>query len=136
MGTMTDNIWNILKSSGPSQGSRKTWVTLAALLMGVAVDHFCPNGISPNMTALILGVVGTFTVGNLGEHMAKAKQATQEYTINTQAYEEEEAPIDDSLQVVRKDVAELKEAAMAHTGALKFLVGYIQQAEAAQTNKT
>lgn len=52
-------------------GSRKLAVTILVLLCGTLVDLFSKNGLSVNLSNLMMALAGVFAVGNGMEHIAK-----------------------------------------------------------------
>lgn len=61
---------NLLNALFP-QGKRKLLVSLIALVVGLGLEKF-GGGLSENMMVSLIAIVGIFTGGNVGEHLADA----------------------------------------------------------------
>ena len=107
-------------------GGRKVFVSVLILTMGVVLDKFSSSGLSNNMLTLLLGVVGSFTAGNIGTHFIQNKWANSS---QIQSKNDSISSIQDEINTLNASMNQLKEAASLNAQALNFLVQYVKSVQ-------
>lgn len=122
----TYSAW--MMSAVEKLGGRKLVLGLAVALIGGVCELVFPGGLSSNMMTLLLGAMGTFTVGNMAEHYAKRPGIQYNAVMNDSEYGVDKIEVPDPLEV---KVDGLIEAVNTSNQALGFLVQYVKAAQAA-----
>lgn len=110
-------------------GGRKVLITFLILIAGVVLDKFSANGLSNNMLTLLLGVIGSFTAGNLGTHLIQNKYEKAQKDIPKETENVAFKEVYEAVLGSRASVEQLKEAAMTNAQALNFLVQYVKSVQ-------
>jgi len=100
-------------------GGRKVLVSVLVLGIGLAADIFLKNGISSNLLALLLGIVGSYTVGNVGEHVAGAMGSRGEAP---EAAPADLTPIMTELSGLQASLGEIRAGVATSQQALSFII--------------
>ena len=80
-------------------GSRKLAVTIIVMICGTLVDILSKNGLSTNLSNLLMALAGVFAVGNGMEHISKKGEAKAQ-TIDLSSLEAKTKATNESLTAV------------------------------------
>lgn len=105
-------------------GGRKLVLAMLVAIIAGLCEAVFPTGLSTNMMTVLLGIIGTFTAGNVAEHFTKRKPAPLDVAYSLSAPEAEEA---DPLEAKMDGLAD---SLQTTNEALGFLVNYVKQAQA------
>lgn len=88
-------------------GGRKLAVSVLCLAAGVAIDLTTERGLSENLLYLMVGIIGTFTAGNVA---SKKVWASSNSTATSSTNYESVAEIRESIDELRDDMSEMGQA--------------------------
>jgi hypothetical protein len=121
LATIGHNLMNVTLSS-INLGGRKVVVAIFSVAVALLCEAVFTQGLSENMLLLLLGVTGTFTAGNVAEHLSNRRKAIMPATSAASL-------TDTSLASLQSQVASVTEALNTQAQALNFLVKYAQSSQ-------